>query len=465
MIFSRPAGVGRHDLTPQNSLLFTPRALPAGDSGLNLMPALSERENPYFWTDTNTKQKITFKPEESFMRKSTFFDFLNRYRIDDFESYLTRSVEDIDYINWHDFCLPMTYSDAASEYKAVRSTCGLFDASPIKKYRFSGADAGNFLDAVMTRQMSKQKSMQVGYAVLCNEDGMLLDDGLLYKFSQDNYLLMVSEIDHDEHFAESSSRFGNLKIDEVSASLSGLAFQGPKSCEILNHMGFSSIKDLKPFEIKLFPFGGGKVTVARVGFTADLGFELWFEPQLNRAVEQAIREVETRLNIKIDGYGLKALNALRLEGGFIVPGWETAQTFEDNEFERTPTELGLSWIVDLDRKEDFIGKTALLKEREQGPRFKTIGLTLDRAIGLDSDVQDGIDVFAVIHGQVVNVGTIPSVAWSYEFECWLGLASVKSGLDSSLEYYVQIGDEQITCRQMNLPFVKFDRYRQVPAPF
>jgi len=399
------------------------------------------------------------------MKKSSFFDFLNRYRIDDFESYLARSEEDIDYINWHDYCLPMTYSDEATEYQAVRSTCGLFDASPIKKYRFSGVDAGKFLDAVMTRQMSRKKSMQVIYAVLCNEDGMLLDDGLLYKFSEDNYLLMVSEIDHDEHFAKISSRFGSLKIDEVSPSLSGLAFQGPKSCEILNHMGFSSIEDLKPFEIKIFPFSGGNITVARVGFTADLGFEIWFEPQLNTAVEQAIRDVETTLNIKIDGYGLKALNALRLEGGFIVPGWETAQTFEDNEFERTPMELGLSWIVELDRKEDFIGKTALLKEREQGPRFKTIGLTLDTAMGLGSDVQDGIDVFAVIHGDVLNIGTIPSVAWSYGLRCWLGLASVKSGLYSSnLEYHVQIGDEQIICRQANLPFVKFDRYRQIPAP-
>ena len=398
------------------------------------------------------------------MKKSTFFDFLNRYQIDDFASYLAGSQEDIDFINWHDYCLPMSYSDTASEYKAVRSTCGLFDASPIKKYRISGTDAGKFLDIVMTRQMSRQKSMQVGYAVFCNEDGMLLDDGLLYKFSEDNYLLMVSEIDHDEHFAKISSRFGDLKIDEVSPSLSGLAFQGPKSCEILNHMGFSSIEDLKPFEIKIFPFGGGSVTAARVGFTADLGFELWFEPQLNTAVEEAIRDVETRINVKIDGYGLKALNALRLEGGFIVPGWETAQTFEDNEFERTPTELGLSWIVDLDHKEDFIGKTALLKEREQGPRFKTIGLILDKAIGLDSDVQDGIDVFVLIHGDVLNVGTIPSVAWSYELRCWLGLASVKSGLDSSLEYHVQINDDQITCRQANLPFVKFDRYRQVPAP-
>ena len=85
---------------------------------------------------------------------------------------------------------------------------------------------------------------------------------------------------------------------------------------------------------------------------------------MNREIEQAIRKAEVTLSIKIDGYGLKALNALRLEGGFIVPGWDTAQTFEDNEYERTPAELGISWTVDLDRKDDFIGKAALLKEKK-----------------------------------------------------------------------------------------------------
>ncbi|MDA9761832.1 aminomethyltransferase family protein [Desulfobacterales bacterium] len=399
------------------------------------------------------------------MKKSAFFDFFNRHAHIDFESFLTVSKENIDYINWHDYCLPMTYGDEASEYKAVRNACALFDASPVKKYKISGADAGLFIDVVMTRPMSKQKPLRVGYAVLCNEDGMLLDDGLLYKFSEDNYLLMVSEIDHADHFAKVSNRFDDLKIDEISPFLSGLAFQGPKSCAVLSCIGFSGIENLKPFEIKPFAFGNATVTIARVGFTADLGYEIWFEPELNKAVEQAIRHAETTLNITIDGYGLKALNALRLEGGFIVPGWETAQTFEDNEMERTPTELGLSWIVDLDRKEDFIGKTALLKEREQGPRFKTIGLTLDTTIGLESDVEDGMDIFAVINGEILDVGTIPCVAWSYGLKCWLGLASVRpSTYSAKLKYHVQIGNEQIACRQMDLPFVTLSRYRQVPAP-
>jgi aminomethyltransferase len=395
------------------------------------------------------------------MKKSTFFDFLNRYKKNDFESFLARSKEDVDYINWNDHCLPMTYSDDASEYRAVRDACALFDASPVKKYQFSGADAGVFLDAVMTRQVSRQKSMRVSYAILCNEDGMLLDDGLLYKFSDDNYLLMVSEIDHDEHFAKVSNRFDDLKIDEITPALSGLAFQGPYSCKILKHIGFSSIENLKPFEIKKFAFGSANVTVARVGFTADLGYELWFEPELNRAVEQAIRQAEVTLSIKIDGYGLKALNALRLEGGFIVPGWDTAQTFEDNEYERTPTELGISWTVNLDRKDDFIGKAALLKEKERGPRFQTIGLTIDQ----ECDVAEGMKLYTVIDGKVLQAGTCPSVAWSYGLNRWLGIASIQSNFfRSDLTYHVQIGGEQIACRLVKLPFVKYDRYRQVPAP-
>jgi len=395
------------------------------------------------------------------MNKSTFFDFLNRYESNDFESFLASSKEDVDYINWHDYCLPMNYGDDASEYRAVRSACALFDASPVKKYKFSGADAGAFLDAVLTRQVSRQKSMRVSYAILCNEDGMLLDDGLLYKFAEDDYLLMVSEVDHDEHFAKVSNRFDDLKIDEITPALSGLAVQGPKSCEILNTMGFSAIENLKPFEIKKFAFGNGNVTVARVGFTADLGYELWFKPELNKPVQWAISAAESTLNIKIAGYGLKALNALRLEGGFIVPGWDTAQTFEDNEFERTPTELGLSWTVDLDRKDDFIGKAALLKEKERGPRFKTIGVTIDQ----ECDVAEGMKLYTVIGGKVQQAGTCPSVAWSYGLNRWLGIASIRSEFfRSDLAFHMQIGGKQIACRPVKLPFVKYDRYRQVPAP-
>jgi len=398
------------------------------------------------------------------IKKSTFFDFLNRYTDYDFESFLARSKEDIDYINWHDYCLPMNYGDESKEYNAVRSACALFDASPVKKYKISGSDAGVFLDAVMTRQISKTKPMRVIYATLCNESGMLLDDGLLYKFAEDDYLLMISEIDHDEHFAKVSNRFEYLKIYEVTPSLSGLAVQGPRSCAVLGCMGFGAIENLKPFEIKNFEFDYGKVIVARVGFTADLGYELWFEPALDSTIEHGICKAEIALGIQIAGYGLNVLNALRIEGGFIVPGWETAQTFEDDEYERTPAELGISWTVDLDRKDDFIGKAALLKEKNL--RFKTIGLAIDEKCG----IQDGIELYSVVNGKECQVGTLPSAAWSYGLDCALSLASIKFEFSGNsdpskggLEYYLNIAGERIACRVLKLPFVQFDRYRQTPA--
>ncbi len=394
------------------------------------------------------------------VKKSTFFDFLNRYTEYDYEDFITKSKEDVDYINWHDNCLIMAYGDESSEYNAVRNSCALFDASPIKKYKISGADAGLFLDALMTRQISKQKVMQVAYATFCNENGMLLDDGLLYKFAEDDYLLMISEIDHDDHFTGASEGFGKLRIEEVTLSLSGLAVQGPKSCSTLNFMGFSSIESLKPFEIKNFDFEGGKVTIARVGFTADLGYELWFDPGLNKAVEQAITKAEEALDIQIAGYGLKALNTLRLEGGFIVPGWETAQAFENDDFERTPAELGISWTVDLNRKDDFIGKAALLKEKEAGTRFKTVGLAIDQRC----ELEDGIEVYTDTDGETRQVGILPSVAWSSLNNCYLSLASIKSEYSGGEQaYHLQIGSEKIACRVVKAPFVKLDRYRQTPV--
>jgi len=395
------------------------------------------------------------------MKKSTFYDFLNRHTDVDFQSFINEGKEDVDYIDWHDYCLPMTYGDAVAEYKAVRSSCALFDASPVKKYRFTGADAGAFLDAVMTRPMGRQKPMHVGYAVFCNEDGMLRDDGLLYKFAEDNYLLMVSELDHDDYFGMVSSQFNDLKIDDVSSSLSGLALQGPQSCTVLSHMEFAGIERLKPFEIKEYAFKGNRIVVARVGFTADLGYELWFEPALNKAMEKAIREAESLLGIDINGYGLTALNALRLEGGFVVPGWDTAQTFEDNKYERTPAELGLSWVVDLDQKGDFIGKNALLKERDISQRFHIMGFTIDQ----ECDLEEGVELYALVDGATKSVGTCPSVAWSYGLSCWVGLASVQSDFyGKNIDYHINLKGQDINCHPVKLPFVSYNRYRMVPAP-
>ena len=118
-------------------------------------------------------------------------------------------------------------------------------------------------------------------------------------------------------------------------------------------------------------------------------------------------------------------------------------------------------VVDLDQKGDFIGKDALLKERDAGQRFHIMGFTVDQEYGLEEEVE----LHALVEGVAKKVGTCPSMAWSYGLSCWLGLASVQTEfVKRDLVYYVQAGEREIECRKSKLPFVNLDRYRAVPAP-
>jgi glycine cleavage system T protein (aminomethyltransferase) len=393
-------------------------------------------------------------------KKSTFYDFLSRYAGTDFDTYMASSVEDEDYLNWNGHTLPYVFVDAEQEYNAVRSGCALFDATPARKYRIRGADAGAFMDYLVTRSMTSLPTMRATYGIWCNEDGMLNDDSMLYKLAEDHYLVMVAEVDHGELFARIAERFNDVSVIDDSASLAGLAVQGAKSCAVLQSFGFDGIENLKPFHVQRFTLADGEVMVSRVGFTGDLGYEIWFDPELRAAVEVAFLAAEEALGIKIAGYGLTTIQLCRMEAGMIVPGWDTAQTFEDPEFERSPFELGMAWNVDLERAEDFLGKSALLEERANGSRFAMKGFAIDA----DCELEDGAELFAEIDGEAVQVGTLPSVSWSHSAKGWIGLASLRTAHAHISDGYVEIGETSFPCRIVDLPFINLERRRQVPAP-
>lgn len=393
-------------------------------------------------------------------KKSTFYDFLSRYAEGDFDTYMANSTQDEDYLNWNGYTLPYVFVDEEQEYNAVRGGCALFDATPARKYRIRGADAGAFMDYLMTRSMTKLPTMRATYGIWCTEDGMLDDDSMTYKLAEDHYLVIAAEVNHDELFARCAQRFADVSVIDDSVSLAGMAVQGAKSCAVLNSFGFAGIEDLKPFEVRYFGLGEGEVLVARVGFTGDLGYEIWFEPGLGVAVEDAFLAAEEALGIQIAGYGLTTIQLCRMEGGMIVPGWDTAQSFEDPEFERSPFELAMAWNVDLDREEGFLGKAALLEERAKGSRFTMRGFAIDARC----ELTDGAELFATIEGETVQVGTLPSVSWSHTAKGWIGLSSLKTAHAGLAGGFVEVGGEKIPCRITDLPLIDLERRRQVPAP-
>jgi aminomethyltransferase len=394
-------------------------------------------------------------------KKSVFYDFLARYDVgSDFDSYLASAVDGDDYLNWNGYVLRHVFEDEEKEYRAVREGCALFDATPANKYRITGGDAGALLDYMTTRAMSRLPEMRATYAIWCNEDGMLNDDAMLFKLADDDYLLMAAEVEHLDYLGELATKFADVTVADESADWAGLAVQGAKSCAVLATFGFTGIEQLRPYDIGFFDLHGSRVVVARVGFTGDLGYEIWFERGLAPAIEQAFLAAEKELDLQISGYGLTTIQLCRMESGMIVPGWDTAQEFEDADAERSPFELGLAWNVDFERDGDFVGKAALLAERASGSRFVLRGFEIDD----ECELLDGTELYASVDGTDVQVGTLPSVSWSHDAERWIGLCSLQTAHADVTEGFVVLDEKQHACRLVGLPFVTVERRRQVPAP-
>lgn len=398
---------------------------------------------------------------EHLLRKSTFFDFFNRRDEADFESFMADAVEDEHYINWNQFVLPHDYGNAESEYSAIRNSCAIFDISPIRKIRVRGSGAGAFFDRLSTRPVSELPIMRAIYTVFCNEDGSLKDDAILYKFADDDYLLMPSDIDHSPYFESLCEQFGlgDVSFAECTDSWAGLAIQGPRSAAILRRMDFDGIELLNPFEVRDYDITGGKIRTARMGFTADLGYECWFEPNLAEAMMQIIQSARLAMNIEMPGYGLDALQACRLEGGFVVAGWDFATELDpDLELKRTPYEVGLGWLVNLDGAQ-FVGRDALLRRVKNGHEFTLRSFVIDE----DCLPNDGAEIFAVGDDHGTSVGVVTCSNWSWGMNKTIGNASVRSEHADLEKAWVTIDGKRVKMTLSRGPLISLERRNQVPA--
>ena len=405
------------------------------------------------------------------MKKSTFFDFLNRRTDFDFARLLSHGKEDKDYINWNDCLLPSHYGDPEQEYWAIRNQCGIFDVSPIRKIRITGPDAGRLLDYTLTRPVSGSPSMRGIYVAYCNTDGTLKDDSILYKFADDDYLLMPSDIDHSAHLEalrdELAIDSNDVTFQECTDDWSGLALQGSLSAVVLKAMGFSDVEHIKPFEVVDYPLAAANVKIARMGFTADLGYECWFATNDSKTIEQMIDRARAELGFDLLGYGLSALEVCRLEGGFIVAGWDFATELEpDPEFNRSPFEVGLGWLVNL-QGENFVGKQALKKEQSTGQKWVLRTLQIDSIEGQieATELHDhlGGPLYATIGGKLTAIGVINCHAWSWGLQKIIGNASISARYKDLTEAVFLANDIEYRVQLMRGAHISFERRTEVPA--
>ena len=390
--------------------------------------------------------------------KAPFFDALNRTPDRSYEWLATEGVEDTDFIDWNGRLMPMNYGDAESEYHAIRNSAAVCDVSPMRKVMIQGAGAATFLDHLLTRPVSTMATGSGQYVVFCDQAGTMLDDAIVHRAGADRFLMFPSDMDHRPWFEQVASHYGlgDVRFNDCTDELAGLAIQGPDSARVVQALGVPDIEQLAPSRFIEFMLGSVPVRVVRMGFTGDLGYELWFPTSAVDALVKGLQQARDTLAIELPGYGLTALQACRLEAGFIVAGWDCSSAIDPQPgFERSPFELGLGWLVNLEAG-PFFGREALREQQASGPAHTLRYALIDGA----EPVADGT---RLLHDGE-DVGQITSSAWSWGLGVTVANASLVSaaaGLETAeLEAAGTARDVRL---QAELPR-RFPLARKIPAP-
>ena len=278
------------------------------------------------------------------------------------------------------FCgwnMPVQYTSILEEHKAVRNAAGLFDVSHMGEFHIFGSDAALFLDRLVVNAVANAPVGKAVYSPMCNSDGKVVDDLIIYRKAADDFLVCVnaSNIEKDfGWFLKQAERWRfEVEIEDHSDDYALLALQGPKAEAILMAMGLGKIKDLKRFWHRQVTFGGEKVRIARTGYTGEDGFEIYSSPKAAESLANQVLAKGSEHRVKLCGLG--ARDSLRLEAGLPLYGHEISDSI-------SPFEASLDWTVKLN-KPDFIGKNALTEQKERGvPRrvvhFKLKGRRIAR---------------------------------------------------------------------------------------
>lgn len=276
---------------------------------------------------------------------------------------------------WGEYTVCDLFECISKEYFAIRNSASLFDLTPMSKYRIKGPDAMAFMNRLVTRDMSKIRVGRVAYVLWCDDDGQVLDDGTIFRLAENDYRLCSQE--RQLEILKRNAIGFDVEFWEETDDIAALSFQGPVTCRILKNMGFDGVDQLKLFDLRFFDFQGEQILISRTGFTGDLGYELMVSPAKAEALWDAIFEAGKDYTVR--PIGGDALELARIEAGFIQAGVDFLPASEAIRpgHTRSPYELGMEWLVKLDKGVAFNGRRALMKEKQKGSRYRFVKLDVE----------------------------------------------------------------------------------------
>ena len=332
--------------------------------------------------------------------------------------------------------MPLQYEGVIKEHLAVRTTAGVFDVSHMGEFIVKGKNAEKFLNFVTINDVSKIEIGQAQYSAMCYEDGGIIDDLLIYRY-KDYYMLVVNaaNIEKDLNWLKEHLLDG-VTIENRSDEIGLIALQGPKSREMLAKISESDIGNLPFYYFLEGKLAGHVVTIARTGYTGELGFEIYGNNEDIPKIWDALFNIGKPMGLV--PAGLAARDTLRLEMKFCL---------YDNDIDKTthPYEAGLGWITKVE-KGDFIGRDAIIDRKEKMTRRLVCVEMLDKAIP-----RQGYEILI----DAEKVGYFTSGGQSPSLQKGIGLAYINSPYTKSgTEIEVEIRGARKKAVIIKPPFYK-----------
>jgi aminomethyltransferase len=286
------------------------------------------------------------------------------------------------YAHWQSFLSPLRYTTAPKhEYFAVRNSVGVFDTSPLFKYRISGPDAEQLLAGLLVRDIRACRPGRALYSLWCDDTGFVMEDGVVFRHSATDFLLTAARPNlgwFDDHAGGGGRRL-RVEIEDVSDDYGILAVQGPRSARVLETLA-PEVHDLGFFAHAQVKVADTEVTLSRTGYTGDLGYEVTVPS--DRAIDVLDAVLEAGRGHGMRPFGEEALMMLRIEAGLPLVDieWQSSRTAFTDDQRVTPKELGLGWMLRGVRDGDraFVGGSAIRRELVDGTsRWASVGIVVD----------------------------------------------------------------------------------------
>ncbi|MFN6943654.1 MAG: glycine cleavage system aminomethyltransferase GcvT [Cytophagaceae bacterium] len=335
------------------------------------------------------------------------------------------------------FLMPVKYSSELEEHNAVRNKVGIFDVSHMGEFFVKGFGALDFIQRTTSNDASKLSIGKVQYSTLTNDSGGIIDDLLVYKIQEDEYMLVVNAGNIEKDFQWLSRQpIHEAKLSNHSDYISLFALQGPFASELLQKITKTDLKSMSYYSFQTGEVGGiANVIVSATGYTGAGGFELYVKNEHAEDLWKKIIAAGNEFDLKPCGLG--ARDTLRLEMGYCLYG-------NDINEETTPLEAGLGWITKFSK--DFIGKTPLLKQKEEGVKRKLVGFKMTER-GIPRGGYELLNTSGTSIGQVTSGTQSPSLG----IGIGMGYVTSENAIPGK-EILVRVRNKDIKAEVTKMPF-------------